>query len=85
MSLTISGLSVSGRTAPSSRPTSSGSAPITSPVSTLGQETLSSSAATSSRCANAVTSRATSSRLKPITLTISGTGSRASSGRSWAR
>ena len=44
VSLTISGLSVSGLTALISRATSSGSAPMTSPVSTFGQETLSSSA-----------------------------------------
>ena len=46
------------------------------PVSTFGQETLSSSAATSSRSANAVDQRRRPrSRVKPMTLTISGTGS----------
>ena len=60
VSLTISGLAVSGRTASSSAAVSPGSAPMISPVSTFGQETLSSSAATSSRSANASTSVATS-------------------------
>ena len=74
-----------GRTRSSNALSSRGSAPITMPVSTFGQETFSSSAATSSRSANAPTSSATSSRLNPITLTISGTGSLASFGRSSAR
>ena len=51
VSLTISGLPVHGRTASSSAASSPGSAPNISPVLTLGQETLSSSAVTSSRSA----------------------------------
>ena len=51
----------------------------------MGQETLSSIAATSSRAPTASTSRANSSRLVAITETISGTGSSASCGRSSAR
>ena len=79
VSLTISGFSVNGRTRWSSADTSHGSAPMTRPVSTFGQETFSSSAATSWRSANALTSSATSSRVKPMTLTIKGTGRRARS------
>ena len=67
------------------RAVSAGSAPITRPVSTFGQDTFSSSIATSSRSPTAATSGASSSRLKPITETTSGTGSSASSGRSGAR
>ena len=85
VSFTISGFAVRGRTASSSAAVSPGSAPISSPVFTFGHETLSSSAATSSRSANAATSVATSSGVEPITLTISGTGSSASRGRSSAR
>ena len=58
---------------------------MTSPVSTLGQDTFNSSAATCGREANACTSSATSSPLKPMTLTIRGTDSSASWGRSSAR
>ena len=82
VSLTISGLRLRGRTCSSSAAVSPGSAPMTRPLSTLGQDTLSSSAATSSRAANASTSLPTSSRVKPITLTISGTGRAARRGRS---
>ena len=85
VSFTISGLPVSGRMTSISAAVSAGSAPITMPVFTFGHDTLSSSAATSSRSANAATSRPTSSRAKPMTLTISGTGSSASRGRSSAR
>ena len=85
VSLTISGLAVCGRTASISAAVSPGSAPMIRPVLTFGQETLSSSAATSGRSPKAATSSATSSRRKPMTLTISGTGSSASRGRSWAR
>ena len=56
-----------------------------SPVFTLGQLTLSSMAETSSRSENAATSVATSSFEEPMTLTISGTGSSASCGRSSRR
>ena len=72
-------------TAFSGRDEVAASAPMVVPVSTFGQETLSSSAATSSRPENAVTSAATCSRVKPMTLTISGTGRAASSGRSCSR
>ena len=85
VSLTISGLPVSGRTRSRRAAVSEGSAPMTSPLSTLGHDTLSSSATTSSRSAKAATSVATSSRVKPMTLTISGTGRRASTGRSCFR
>ena len=53
VSFTISGLSVSGRSASSSAAVSSGCSPTISPDWTLGQETLSSIAATSSRCRDA--------------------------------
>src|SRR5829696_2025801 len=85
VSLTISGLSVSGLRRSTERAVSPGSAPMIRPVSTLGQEKLSSISATSSRSATALTSVASSSRLKPITETQSGTGSSASCGRSLAR
>ena len=85
VSLTISGLAARGRTASSSAAVSPGSAPISSPVLTFGHETLSSSAATSGRAENAATSAPTSAWLEPMTLTISGTGSSASAGRSSAR
>jgi len=45
VSLTTSGLAVSGRTRASSRSSSRASAPMINPVSTFGQETFSSSAA----------------------------------------
>ena len=54
VSFTISGFSVSGRSASSSASVSSGCSPTISPEWTLGQETLSSIAATSSRSATAV-------------------------------
>ena len=85
VSFTISGFSVSGRSASSSATVSLGCSPTIRPEWTLGQETLSSIAATSSRSATAATSRANSSRLVAITETISGTGSSASCGRSSAR
>ena len=82
VSLTINGFSEIGRTTSSSAASSLGSAPMTSPVLTFGHETLSSIAETSSRSLKAATRRATSSRVEPMTLTISGTGSSASCGRS---
>ena len=82
VSFTISGRSVSGRTRSTARAVSAGSAPITRPVSTFGQDTFSSISATSSLSPVRATSVASSSRLKPITETTSGTGSSASSGRS---
>ena len=85
VSLTISGRSESVRTRSTALAVSAGSAPITSPVSTFGQETLSSIIDTSVRSPTAATSSASSSRLKPITETTSGTGSSASWGRSSAR
>ena len=58
VSLTISGLAVSGRTRVEQRArVSPGRRRSSSPVSTFGQETLSSSAATSSRSANALDER----------------------------
>ena len=85
VSLTINGLVVCGRTASSRWASSTGSAPNIRPVLTFGQETLSSSAVTSSRSAKARTRVATSSAVLPMTLTISGTGSSESCGRSCAR
>ena len=58
---------------------------MTSPVLTFGHDTLSSIAETSSRSVKAATRRPTSSRVEPMTLTISGTGSSASCGRSCLR
>ena len=63
VSLTINGFSVSGRSASSSAAVSPGCSPTISPEWTLGQETLSSIAATSSRSATASTRRANSSWL----------------------
>ena len=81
VNLTISGFAVRARTASSRRASSPGSAPNIKPVLTLGHETLSSSAVTSSRSPTVRPARATSSWAPPITLTISGTGSSASSGQ----
>ena len=58
VSFTISGLAVRGRTSASIAPSSAGSAPMSSPVFTFGQETFSSIAATSSRASTASTSGA---------------------------
>ena len=85
VSLTISGFGVSGRSASSNAAVSVGCSPTIRPEWTLGQETFSSMAATSSRAATAETRRENSSRLVPITETINGTGSSASCGRSSAR
>ena len=67
------------------RRVSAGCSPTISPDLTLGQETLSSIAATSSRAPTRSTKGAKPSRLVAITETTSGTGRRASSGRSSAR
>ena len=85
VSLTISGFAVSGRSASSSFAVSAGCSPTISPEWTLGQETLSSSAATSSRSATPETSREKPSALVAITETTSGTGSSARRGRSCSR
>ena len=85
MSFTISGLEVRDRTRSTASAVSEGSAPMIRPVSTFGHDTFSSSIATSSRSPAAAASSASSSRLKPMTDTTSGTGSRASSGRSDSR
>ena len=85
VSLTISGFSVSGRVRSTARAVSAGSAPITSPVSTLGHDTFNSIIATSSHSPTRSTSFTSSSWLKPMTETTSGTGNSASSGRSEAR
>ena len=82
VSFTSRGFSVSGRTRRSSEPASSGDSPTIRPDFTLGQETFSSRAATSSRPPTPSTRPANSSWLVPITETTSGTGSSASSGRS---
>ena len=55
------------------------------PVLTFGQETFSSSAATSGRSPKASTSGANSSAVPPITLTMIGTGRWQISARSSAR
>ena len=85
VSFTITGFSVSARTRSTAAAVSAGSAPITRPVSTFGQDTFSSTIATSSRSPTADARWASSSRLNPMTETISGTGSSASSGRSARR
>ena len=85
VSFVISGLPVSGRRAWRSALVSDGCSPTISPDLTLGQETLSSIAATSSRPATASTKREKSSALVAITETISGTGNSASCGRSLPR
>ena len=82
VSLTISGFEVSGRTAVSKPSVSDGCWPTISPDSTLGHETLSSIAATSGRSATPSISSSNSAWLVPITETIKGTPSSASSGRS---
>ena len=76
VSFTISGLRVRGRRWARTRSSWAGSAPMSRPVRTLGQDTLSSIAAISSRAWQASTSRANSSAVEPITLVISGTGQR---------
>ena len=86
VSFTISGFSVSGRSASSSAAVSAGCSPTIRPEWTLGQETLSSIAATSSLLADAARPGARTPRgWCAITETISGTGSSASCGRSSAR
>ena len=86
VSFTISGFAVSGRSASSSAAVSAGCSPTIRPEWTLGQETFSSIAATSSRSADAVDQpRELLVARCAITETISGTGSSASCGRSSAR
>ena len=85
VSFTISGFDVSGRTRAISAAISPRSLPITHPDLTFGQETFSSSAATSARAATPSTKATNSSWEKPATLTTKGTGRPASSGRSRSR
>ena len=86
VSLTISGLAVSGPHARRRRARArAGSAPMSRPVSTFGQETFSSIAAISARSSQAPTSSASSSAVEPITFVISGTGQLGERGRSSAR
>ena len=85
VSLTTIGLAVRGRTVRTTRSSSAGTAPMSSPVFTFGHETLSSTAATASRSPTASTSAPSSSAVDPMTLVMSGTGSSASFGRSSRR
>jgi hypothetical protein len=85
VSLTISGFEVSARQHSTARAVSVGSAPITRPVSTLGQDTFSSTIPTSSRSATVADSDPSSATVNPITDTTSGTGSSRRRGRSCSR
>ena len=86
VSFTISGFSVSGRSASSSAAVSSGCSPTIRPEWTLGQETLSSIAATSSRAADRRRPGARTPRgWSPSPRRSAAPAARASCGRSSAR